>query len=109
MIVQSINRLIEEKGGICVVDEHGNDACLPLPVAGLMSLEKGEVVAEKYKFLDQKAKSLGSTLTSPFMTLSFMALLDRKSTRLNSSHVAISYAVFCLKKKKKMTSQYNMI
>src|SRR5439155_20974522 len=28
-------------------------------------------------------------------------LADRKSTRLNSSHVAISYAVFCLKKKKK--------
>src|SRR5690625_5631497 len=27
-------------------------------------------------------------------------ILDRKSTRLNSSHVAISYAVFCLKKKK---------
>src|SRR5437870_9800529 len=30
-------------------------------------------------------------------------LRDRKSTRLNSSHVAISYAVFCLKKKKKNT------
>src|SRR5437870_11095068 len=30
---------------------------------------------------------------------------DRKSTRLNSSHVAISYAVFCLKKKKKKTGQ----
>src|SRR5439155_8640300 len=29
------------------------------------------------------------------------APIDRKSTRLNSSHVAISYAVFCLKKKKK--------
>src|SRR5207253_8940007 len=29
--------------------------------------------------------------------------LDRKSTRLNSSHVAISYAVFCLKKKKKIS------
>src|SRR5207253_7502837 len=28
-----------------------------------------------------------------------LAVLDRKSTRLNSSHVAISYAVFCLKKK----------
>src|SRR5207253_11105273 len=28
--------------------------------------------------------------------------LDRKSTRLNSSHVAISYAVFCLKKKRKL-------
>src|SRR5437660_3524004 len=30
-----------------------------------------------------------------------VAAKDRKSTRLNSSHVAISYAVFCLKKKKK--------
>src|SRR5690349_23151418 len=30
---------------------------------------------------------------------------DRKSTRLNSSHVEISYAVFCLKKKKKTTSK----
>src|SRR2546426_12596665 len=29
---------------------------------------------------------------------------DRKSTRLNSSHLVISYAVFCLKKKKKKTS-----
>src|SRR5439155_22642492 len=29
---------------------------------------------------------------------------DRKSTRLNSSHVAISYAVFCLKKKKKKST-----
>src|SRR5690625_3280326 len=32
---------------------------------------------------------------------SLVAHRDRKSTRLNSSHVAISYAVFCLKKKKK--------
>src|SRR5699024_12738081 len=30
----------------------------------------------------------------------FGVLLDRKSTRLNSSHVSISYAVFCLKRKK---------
>src|SRR5439155_25365425 len=33
------------------------------------------------------------------LTLMRLALPDRKSTRLNSSHVAISYAVFCLKKK----------
>src|SRR5690349_23785971 len=32
---------------------------------------------------------------------------DRKSTRLNSSHVEISYAVFCLKKKKKKTKHYD--
>src|SRR5439155_16110597 len=33
--------------------------------------------------------------------------VDRKSTRLNSSHVAISYAVFCLKKKKKNAIYYS--
>src|SRR5437868_12163585 len=33
-----------------------------------------------------------------------LTLEDRKSTRLNSSHVSISYAVFCLKKKKKTTN-----
>src|SRR5256885_2553188 len=32
--------------------------------------------------------------------------LDRKSTRLNSSHLVISYAVFCLKKKKKHKYKY---
>src|SRR5690242_21192830 len=31
---------------------------------------------------------------------------DRKSTRLNSSHMSISYAVFCLKKKKKKRNKY---
>src|SRR5690242_20879191 len=31
---------------------------------------------------------------------------DRKSTRLNSSHMSISYAVFCLKKKKKQRAAY---
>src|SRR5690349_23933251 len=34
---------------------------------------------------------------------------DRKSTRLNSSHVEISYAVFCLKKKKKQNRLYYII
>src|SRR2546430_6093670 len=35
--------------------------------------------------------------------------IDRKSTRLNSSHSQISYAVFCLKKKKKTKSKHNKI
>src|SRR5690554_7547260 len=38
---------------------------------------------------------------------SAFAALDRKSTRLNSSHVRISYAVFCLKKKTKKTKNKN--
>src|SRR2546426_5960212 len=37
----------------------------------------------------------------PHVTLVTVVTQDRKSTRLNSSHLVISYAVFCLKKKKK--------
>src|SRR2546421_7997010 len=40
----------------------------------------------------------------PFSLTQYYYLLDRKSTRLNSSHDQISYAVFCLKKKKNITS-----
>src|SRR5256885_5746125 len=36
-------------------------------------------------------------------------LADRKSTRLNSSHLVISYAVFCLKKKKKTTEVFYLL
>src|SRR5690606_41828883 len=49
-------------------------------------------------------------LTIRFKTMNdktdFIFSSDRKSTRLNSSHVKISYAVFCLKKKKSNTSCY---
>src|SRR5256885_9115202 len=48
---------------------------------------------------------LSQSLTGPELRLIFLtparnATIDRKSTRLNSSHLVISYAVFCLKKKK---------
>src|SRR5690349_23990388 len=42
---------------------------------------------------------------APFNNSAVRQALDRKSTRLNSSHVEISYAVFCLKKKKKQIPQ----
>src|SRR5437868_10423711 len=45
----------------------------------------------------------------PYYLPSFGTGLDRKSTRLNSSHVSISYAVFCLKKKKKKYNNNNII
>jgi adenine deaminase len=48
---------------------------LPLPIAGLMSDQDGRHVAEEYSRIDALAKKLGSTLTAPYMTLSFMALL----------------------------------
>ena len=48
---------------------------LPLPIAGLMSTDDGYKVAEQYSLIDQAAKAAGATLSAPFMTLSFMALL----------------------------------
>src|SRR5438034_5203328 len=46
--------------------------------------------------------------TGPLLSASgeISGCLDRKSTRLNSSHTVISYAVFCLKKKKKQKQEH---
>src|SRR5437879_9149695 len=46
--------------------------------------------------------------SSPDLVAVALSTRDRKSTRLNSSHRCISYAVFCLKKKKKKTDDLNM-
>ncbi len=73
-ICRAINLLVEQKGGISLVDGK-DEELLPLPVAGLMSNKDGFAVAAAYDVLDKKAKSLGSTLRAPYMTLSFMALL----------------------------------
>jgi adenine deaminase len=73
-LVTAINLLIESKGGISIVNK-SEKYHLPLTVAGLMSNEDGFKVAQKYDFMDKKAKELGSDLQAPFMTLSFMALL----------------------------------
>lgn len=73
-LAAAINAVIAEQGGISAVS---NDTVhvLPLPVAGLMSNLDGYTIAAQYSALDKAAKALGSTLASPFMTLSFMALL----------------------------------
>lgn len=73
-ICKAVNLVIENKGGVsCVGGE--KDIILPLPVGGLMSTEDGYEVAKKYSAIDKAAKKLGSKLSAPYMTLSFMALL----------------------------------
>lgn len=73
-ICEAVNLVIGHKGGVsCVNDE--DELIVPLPVAGLMSNEDGYKVAEQYSLIDTMAKESGSSLSSPFMTLSFMALL----------------------------------
>lgn len=73
-ICQAVNLLIENKGGVSCVKDN-TELVVPLPVAGLMSNEDGYRVAQQYSLIDKAAKDAGSALASPFMTLSFMALL----------------------------------
>src|SRR2546430_11600871 len=63
-----------------------------------------DVPSEGVEFDDppQRHPPVGSSNSTPSDGTSRS---DRKSTRLNSSHSQISYAVFCLKKKKKMTNK----
>ena len=73
-ICKAVNAIIAEKGGLSITDgEHIK--VLPLPIAGLMSTDRCDIVAEKYTALLQFSKQIGCTLHSPFMSLSFMALL----------------------------------
>jgi adenine deaminase len=92
-ICKAVNLIIEKKGGVSAAsplppDLSGQalskgeglttplkEMLLALPVAGLMSNEDGYKVAADYTAIDQMAKEMGSTLSAPFMTLSFMALL----------------------------------
>ncbi|WP_420582678.1 adenine deaminase [Reichenbachiella sp.] len=73
-IAMAVNLIIAAKGGVSAVGK-GEEQLLELPVAGIMSEKDGYEVAEAYSQIDAFAKSLGSSLNSPFMTLSFMALL----------------------------------
>lgn len=75
-ICKAVNLVIERKGGVSLHDPStGESQIVALPVGGLMSAEDGYRVAEAYSLIDKASKDLGSTLGSPFMTLSFMALL----------------------------------
>src|SRR5207253_8331162 len=57
-------------------------------------------------YMKPQDRAVAVTITNESDTpVLLQADLDRKSTRLNSSHVAISYAVFCLKKKNKTYRQ----
>lgn len=83
-LCKAVNLVIEKKGGVSCVDAGDSsfvqrapygEKILSLPVGGLMSNDDGYKVAEAYTSIDRAAKELGSQLSAPYMTLSFMALL----------------------------------
>lgn len=81
-LCKAINLIIEQRGGVSAVGK-GREMVVPLPVAGLMSDQDGYEVARAYAAIDKFSAELGSALTSPFMTLSFMALLVIPSYKLS--------------------------
>ncbi|UII31143.1 adenine deaminase [Fulvivirga ulvae] len=81
-IAIAVNMIIEARGGVSAVGDN-KSMVVKLPVAGIMSPEDGYEVAKQYKAIDKMAKKLGSRLNSPFMTLSFMALLVIPSLKLS--------------------------
>src|SRR5439155_9081636 len=64
------------------------------------SMRSGCWIAARRPTAPPNEKPMIAALSSPRLRIRAAISSDRKSTRLNSSHVAISYAVFCLKKKK---------
>ncbi|HRR33840.1 MAG TPA: adenine deaminase [Kiritimatiellia bacterium] len=82
-IVAAINEVIHHRGGLAVADSNRKIlTSLPLPLAGLISTGPAECVAKAYSDCDRLAKILGSPLSAPFMTLSFLALSVIPSLKL---------------------------
>ena len=73
-ILKAVELVMENEGGVSWVKGEASEV-LALPIAGLMSNIDAYDIAEQYDRLDVLAKSLGSNLNAPYMTLSFMALL----------------------------------
>jgi adenine deaminase len=74
--------IVKGRGGLCVSDEGAAEG-IALPWFGLMTDVSGRDVAADYKMLNEKVKGMGSTLGSPFMTLSFMALTVIPRLKIN--------------------------
>src|SRR3712207_8704595 len=76
-----------------------------MPAVPPFKYSEAEVLAELRKYVE-------NTYNQHYVgedNVQSMDLIDRKSTRLNSSHANISYAVFCLKKKKKTSISTQLI
>lgn len=81
-VADAVNEVVGMEGGIIAAGATGRDR-LPLPIAGLMSNADGNMVALRYKDVGRVARAMGVALESPFMTLSFMALLVIPALKLS--------------------------
>lgn len=73
-ILKAFETICKMDGGLTVVCDGKVLASLPLPIAGLMTDLSVSEVKKRLNLLESKVKSLGCTLSDPFMTLSFLSL-----------------------------------
>lgn len=73
-LLAAVNEVVKMKGGLAV-SSSGSINSLQLDIAGIMSTKSCQEVAAEYENLSAIVKDLGCTMSAPFMTLSFMALL----------------------------------
>lgn len=81
-IVSCMNEIVRLKGGLAVSSE-GNIKSLQLNIGGIMSDKSCSNVANKYRKLTSMVINQGCSLSAPFMTLSFMALLVIPSLKIS--------------------------
>src|SRR5690606_7186671 len=89
--------------GHCIASE----ALEPVATAATVRVRSGRATVVDGPFAETKEQLAGFYMIEA-RDLNEAIRIDRKSTRLNSSHVKISYAVFCLKKKKRETPLESM-
>jgi adenine deaminase len=79
---KAVNLIIENKGGLSIVSDT-HEKILKLPIAGIMTNKDLKLVAKEKLELNKITKSLGCNIDSPFMSLSFLALLVIPSLKLS--------------------------
>src|SRR2546426_7713803 len=104
--LQQAGTLARTHGNPVVNDAHlfhallSQDDGIVVPLLQKAGLNVTQLKADTERELGRFPTQSGAT-AEPTLSREVSRTLDRKSTRLNSSHLVISYAVFCLKKKKK--------
>lgn len=77
------NRLNEVGGGVVLISEGRELALVELPIAGLMSAERAEIVAEKASRLTEAMREMGCTLNNAYMQHSLLALVVIPELRIS--------------------------
>ena len=73
-MARAANRVAEMNGGVCLVQGDQIAAAIPLPIAGLMSDQPVEIVAQQAEDLHEGLRACGCSLNNAFMNLAFLAL-----------------------------------